>query len=157
MQSGGSSPMPSTGSSRRRSHSIGSGLNDINVTPLVDVMLVMLIIFMVTAPMMKQGIDVTLPKASERLFPEGTEGRYILSIAINKDVYLDNRKIPLEHLEHKLRSMNASNQIEALFLEADQSLPYGYVVQVIDIIKKSGVRTMGMVTKPLDIKEVKEK
>lgn len=149
--------MPSSGSSRRRSHAISSGLNDINVTPLVDVMLVMLIIFMVTAPMMKQGIDVALPQASERMFPEGTEGRYILSIAVNKDVYIDNRKIPLENLEFKLRSMHAANQIEALFLEADQSLPYGYVVQVIDIIKKSGVKTMGMVTKPLDIKQIKEK
>ncbi len=137
---------------RRRLPSMGSGLNAINVTPLVDVMLVLLIIFMVTAPMMKHGIDVALPQASERLFPEGTEGRYILTIAADKQIYLDNRKIPLEHLEFKLRSLNTNSRISALFLEADKTLPYGYVVQIMDIIKKAGVKTMGMVTKPKSIK-----
>jgi biopolymer transport protein TolR len=138
--------------SRRRMPTLGSGLNEINVTPLVDVMLVLLIIFMVTAPMLKHGIDVSLPQASERLFPEGTEGRYILTIAADKQVYLDNRKIPLEHLEFKLRSLNTSTQLSALFLEADKSLPYGYVVEIMDIVKKSGIKTMGMVTKPKAIK-----
>jgi biopolymer transport protein TolR len=143
----------STGTGRRRLPDLGKGLNEINVTPLVDVMLVLLIIFMVTAPMMKHGIDVALPQASERLFPEGTEGRYILTVASDHQVYLDNRKIPLEHLEFKLRSLNTSSKIEALFLEADKSLPYGEVVQVMDIIKKAGIKTMGMVTKPQSIKK----
>ncbi len=137
---------------RRRVPGLAGGLNEINVTPLVDVMLVLLIIFMVAAPMLKQGIDVALPQASERLFPEGTEGRYILSIDTKKQVYLDNRKIPLEHLEFKLRQLNEQTHVEALFLEADSSLPYGYVVEIMDIIKNSGIKTMGMVTKPQEIK-----
>ncbi len=139
-------------STRRRMPTMGSGINEINVTPLVDVMLVLLIIFMVTAPMMKHGIDVALPQASERLFAEGTEGRYILSVDSDRQIYLDNRKIPIEHLEFKLRSLNETSSIEALFLEADQMLPYGYVVEIMDIIKKSGIKTMGMVTKPKTIK-----
>jgi biopolymer transport protein TolR len=137
--------------SRRKIPSLNGGLNEINVTPLVDVMLVLLIIFMVTAPMLKHGIDVSLPQASERLFPEGSESRYLLTIAEDQQVYLDNRNIPLEHLEFKLRSLNESAEISALFLEADKTLPYGFVVEVMDIIKKSGIKTMGMVTKPKSI------
>ena len=128
------------------------GLTDINVTPLVDVMLVLLIIFMVTAPMMKHGIDVALPQASERLFPEKSNGRYILSITKDKNIYLDGRKIPIEHLEFKLRSLNENKKIQALFLEADKSLPYGYVVKIVDIVKKAGIKTLGMVTKPKTVK-----
>ncbi|MBN1354873.1 biopolymer transporter ExbD [bacterium] len=137
-----------SGNRRRGIPGLSAGLNEINVTPLVDVMLVLLIIFMVTAPMLKHGIDVALPQASERLFPEGTESRYILTIAEDQQIYLDNRQIPLEHLEFKLRSLNESASISALFLEADRNLPYGYVVEVMDIVKKSGIKTMGMVTKP---------
>ena len=138
----------SSGNRRSRLTGLSAGLNEINVTPLVDVMLVLLIIFMVTAPMLKHGIDVALPQASERLFPDGTESRYILTIAKDNQVYLDNRKIPLEHLEFKLRSLNDTAKISALFLEADKNLPYGFVMEVMDIVKKSGIKTMGMVTKP---------
>ena len=150
----GNSGMSSKPSSRKKDIlSLGEGMNEINVTPLVDVILVLLIIFMVTAPMMKQGIDIALPQASERLFPEELQNRYILSIAADRQIYLDNKKIPREHLEFKLRSLNTSTHIEALFLEADKSLDYGYVVEVMDIIKNAGIKTMGMVTKPKTIQK----
>jgi len=133
---------------RKRIQPGGSELNEINVTPLVDVALVLLIIFMVAAPMLKQGIDVALPQASERLFPEETDNRFILTVDKDGELYLDNRRIPREHLELKLRQLNESTRVSALFLEADTSLPYGDVVAIMDIIKRSGIRTLGMVTKP---------
>ena len=148
---------PTRSNHRRAIPPLAGGLNEINVTPLVDVMLVLLIIFMVTAPMLKQGIDISLPQASERLFPEGTENRFILSIDLNGDVYLDNRKIPVEHLEFKLRSLNESGEIAALFLEADQNLPYAKVIEIMDLIKNSGVKTLGLVTKAKEIKPINEK
>jgi len=138
--------------SRRHLPPLSSGLTEINVTPLVDVTLVLLIIFMITAPMLKQGIDISLPQASERLFPEENETRYILTLDKQGELYLDKRRIPFEHLEFKLRQLNESTRIDALFLEADTSLPYGDVIRVMDVVKKSGIRTMGMVTKAREIK-----
>ena len=138
-------------SSRRKLPPLGSGMTEINVTPLVDVALVLLIIFMVASPMLKQGIDVALPQASERLFPEETETRFVLSLDKQGELYLDNRRIPFEHLEFKLRQLNESTRVDALFLEADASLPYGKVVAVLDIVKKSGIKTLGMVTKPQEV------
>lgn len=142
--------IPSRTGRRKRIQPAGTELTQINLTPLVDVALVLLIIFMVTAPMLKQGIDVALPQASERLFPEETESRYILTVDKEGELYLDNRRIPREHLEFKLRQLNESSQLSALFLEADTSLPYGDVVDIMDIIKKSGIKTLGMVTRPRD-------
>ncbi len=138
-------------SRRRRTQPLGTGLTEINLTPFVDVAFVLLMIFMVTAPMLKQGLDIALPQASERLFPDETEARYILSMDKEGSLYLDNRRIPMEHLELKLRQLNENSKVEALFLEADRSLPYGDVIAVMDIVKKSGIRTMGMVTKPREI------
>ena len=130
---------------------LGTGLTEINLTPFVDVAFVLLIIFMVTAPMLKQGLDIALPQASERLFPQETENRFVLSMDSQGLLYLDNRRIPKEHLELRLRQLNESTRIDALFLEADQSLPYGDVIAVMDIIKNAGIRTLGMVTVQKDI------
>lgn len=141
-----------SGTSRRRKlPPLGTGLTEINLTPFVDTAFVLLMIFMVTTPMLKQGLDIALPQASERLFPEDTETRYILSMDNKGMLYLDNRRIPFEHLELRLRQLNESTRIDALFLEADRSLPYGDVIAVMDVIKKSGIKTLGMVTKPKDI------
>lgn len=141
--------MYSSGSHRRRKKQIpplGTGLTEINLTPYVDVAFVLLIIFMVTAPMLKQGLDIDLPQATERLFPEETENRFILSMDSHGLLYLDNRRIPIEHLELRLRQLHQSSRIDALFLEADRTLPYGDVIAVMDIVKKAGIRTLGMVT-----------
>ena len=106
---------------------------------------------MVTTPMMKQGLDIALPQATERLFPEETENRFILSMDSQGLLYLDNRRIPVEHLEQMLRQLNQNTRIDALFLEADKTLPYGDVIAVMDIVKKAGIRTLGMVTVQKDI------
>jgi biopolymer transport protein TolR len=139
----------SSGNHRRRRKQVpplGTGLTEINLTPYVDVAFVLLIIFMVTAPMLKQGLDIALPQATERLFPEETENRFVLSMDSNGLLYLDNRRIPFEHLELRLRQLNQSSRVDALFLEADRTLPYGDVIAVMDVIKKAGIRTLGMVT-----------
>lgn len=143
-----------TSSYRRRRKPIpplGTGLTEINLTPYVDVAFSLLIIFMVTTPMMKQGLDIALPQATERLFPEETENRFILSMDSQGLLYLDNRRIPVEHLEQMLRQLNQNTRIDALFLEADKTLPYGDVIAVMDIVKKAGIRTLGMVTVQKDI------
>ncbi len=109
------------GSPIRNAASLGlhrpkSTLSEINVTPLVDVFLVLLIIFMVTAPMMQQGIEVSLPEASERPFQPGEEDRFILSVTKDERIFLNDGEIPLEQLEPKLRQLRANRTIRALFL-----------------------------------------
>jgi biopolymer transport protein TolR len=144
----------STSERRQRKSTVpplGTGLTEINLTPFVDVAFVLLIIFMVTAPMLKQGLDIALPQASERLFPQESENRFILSMDGQGLLYLDNRRIPKEHLELRLRQLNESTRVDALFLEADQNLPYGDVIAVMDIVKNAGIRTLGMVTVQKDI------
>jgi biopolymer transport protein TolR len=123
-------------------------LSDINVTPLVDVMLVLLIIFLITAPMLRQGIDVKLPRSSQREFEESDQDRYIITVTRDQEVYLDESPIPLEHLELKLRQLKSTDGIGALFLKADEAVPYGFVIQVMDRIKRAGIDTLGMVTEP---------
>ncbi len=127
-----------------------SALSDINVTPLVDVMLVLLIIFMVTAPMMQQGIEVNLPKASKRPMQDSNEEQFILSVTRENEVFLNESKIPLEHLRLKLSQLNASKVIEALFLKADSEVSYGFVIKVMDAVKNAGIETLGMVTEPIE-------
>ena len=124
-----------------------STLSDINVTPLVDVFLVLLIIFMITAPMMQQGIEVNLPESSERPFQPEKEDRFIISISRDANIYLNDSKIPLEQLEAKLRQLNTSQPIRALYLKADESVSYGVVVRVMDRVKAAGIDNLGMVTK----------
>jgi biopolymer transport protein TolR len=117
---------------------------EINVIPLVDVVLVLLIIFMVTAPLLYRGIDLKLPK-SEVNSIKAEEGRTI-SVSKARQIYLDSRAVSLRELEKSLSSMKEKNPEMNLFLRADRDVPYGLVVQVMDIIKKSGIERLGMVT-----------
>ncbi|MBW1982637.1 MAG: protein TolR [Deltaproteobacteria bacterium] len=132
---------------------VGSGGNrkllaDINVTPLVDVMLVLLIIFMVTAPMMMQGVDVNLPKTTTG--PIHTEEeRLVITVKANHEIYLNEYKISLDSLERKLKSIFQNRKEKAVFLRADRSVPYGDVVQVMAAVRRSGIQRIGMVTEPL--------
>lgn len=128
----------------------GGDLNsEINVTPLVDVMLVLLIIFMVTAPMMQTGVDLELPQAEASAIPD-EEGKLILSIDKAGKVYLGSVEVPFEELEVKL-STNAKVQADReLYIEADKNLPYGMVLQTMAIAKKVGVTKLMMLTDPLE-------
>ncbi len=130
----------------------GRAVSEINVTPLVDVMLVLLIIFMVTAPLITQGVDVDLPKTKAQAM-EGTEKKLVLTLRKDKQIFIgtnDDNAIPYAELEDKLKA-NAKLQDEReLYLHADRSLEYGYVVDIMAIVKRAGVEKLGMVTDPMD-------
>jgi biopolymer transport protein TolR len=120
-------------------------MSQINVTPLVDVMLVLLVIFMVTAPMMQQGVQVNLPKAETKsLAPK--EDTLVVSIEKSGKTYINTSEIQGDQLKEKLNSMLAGRAKREVFLKADSSVPYGEVVKVMAQIKGAGVERLGMVT-----------
>jgi biopolymer transport protein TolR len=123
----------------------GGMLAEINVTPLVDVMLVLLIIFMVTAPMIQQGVDVDLPEAKATTM-SADEGKLILTITKEKRVYLGKMEIPFAEVEDKLKANPKVQQDREIYLHADKHLEYGVVVQVMSAMKNAGVDRLGMVT-----------
>src|SRR4051794_27106441 len=123
----------------------GGAITEINVTPLVDVMLVLLIIFMVTAPMLQTGVDVDLPEAKAQSIPDD-EGKLILTVTKDKQVFLGKLPIPFDDLEKTLKNNAKLNADKELYLHADKSLLYGDVVKVMAAVKQAGVAKMGMVT-----------
>jgi biopolymer transport protein TolR len=135
----------STGGSGRQT------LTEINVTPLVDVMLVLLIIFMVTAPLIQQGVEVNLPEARAKPV-DAEEQKLVLSIKSDKSLYLgtseDAARIPLDDLEDKLRGNTRAMKDKELYLHADKALPYGFVVDVMAKVQRAGVVNVGMITNP---------
>jgi len=124
-------------------------MSEINVTPLVDVMLVLLIIFMVTAPMLKMGIDVQLPKAKAKHLIE--EERFTVIINKKGEIYLNDRKVSLRQLHRKLSAISKRNP--ELYIKADRAVPYGLVVKVMAEIKDAGIEKVGLVTEPLHEKK----
>jgi len=122
-------------------------LAEINVTPLVDVMLVLLIIFMVTAPMMSQGVDVTLPETTSQPLPQ-KEKPFVVTINRKGDIYLGRTKANRDLLRQELTAMNKADKDKTIFLKADKNVPYGLVVEVMADIKDSGFEKLGMVTEP---------
>jgi len=120
-------------------------MSQINVTPLVDVMLVLLVIFMVTAPMMQQGVQVNLPKAETKsLAPK--EDTLVVSLEKSGRTFINTTEIQGDQLKDKLNSMLAGREKREVFLKADSSVPYGEVVKVMSQIKGAGVERLGMVT-----------
>jgi len=120
-------------------------MSQINVTPLVDVMLVLLVIFMVTAPMMQQGVQVNLPKAETKsLAPK--EDTLVVSIEKSGKTFINSSEIQGDQLKDKLNSMLAGREKREVFLKADSAVPYGEVVKVMAQIKGAGVERLGMVT-----------
>lgn len=130
---------------------IGTSLSEINVTPLVDVMLVLLIIFMVTAPMMQSGIGVNLPQAETNSSP-AEEG---LTMTITEDRYIHIGESPINIflLENKLKEYFYGKEKRVVFIRADESLPYGYVINVLDVTKKAGVEIVGLIARPIEERE----
>ena len=122
---------------------LSSNLSEINVTPLVDVMLVLLIIFMVTAPMMQSGIQVNLPTAETKTNP--SSGGLILTVTKDRYIYMQDRNLNLYLLESQLKNYFHNREKKIVFLKADKDVSYGYVISVMDIIKKAGIETVGMI------------
>jgi len=121
-------------------------LADINVTPLVDVMLVLLVIFMVTAPMFSQGLPVTLPEAPAPAL--ASEQPLVISISRERTVYLGEREVGLAHLQTALAEGLKGLTAPEVLLKADQEVPYGIVVQVMSVVRQAGVVKLGIVTAP---------
>ncbi len=130
---------------------VRGSLAEINVIPLVDVVLVLLLIFMLTAPMMYRGIDVNLPKTASK--PTAIEERLVLTITKDRLLYLNDRPLPLATLETRLRDLLRDRTDKTIFVKADKDLAYGYVVETMDRIRRAGVERVGMVTEPLPKRE----
>ncbi len=126
-----------------RSRTSAPMLGEINVTPLVDVVLVLLLVFMVTAPMMSRGIDVSLPVANQPQIP--TEDRLTVSVKADGRVYVGDRTVNLLLLEDELRGRMTGQVTKVVYLRADEGLRYGKVIEVVDKIKKAGVEQIGFV------------
>ena len=133
----------SSGGGRRST----STLAEINIIPLVDVVLVLLLIFMLTAPLMYRGIDVNLPKTAGK--PTVTEERMELTLTKEQQIYLNGKPLALASLEATLRDTFKNRNDKTLYLKADQALQYGFVVETMDKVRKSGIEKLGMVTEPV--------
>ncbi len=125
----------------------GMTISQINVTPLVDVMLVLLVIFMVTAPIIQQGVQVNLPQAKAGAIT-GTEELLVVTIAKNGKVYLNDNVMTLDELGKKLSAIRKLQADKQVYLRADQDVRYGLVMKTIAEIKQAGIERLGMVTRP---------
>ena len=122
-------------------------LAEINVVPLVDVVLVLLVIFMVTAPMLYRGIDIQLPKSASNTIK--AEERLVLTIERDQKLYLDKDPVTLAQLPLRLEAAKSRASEVSVYLRADREVPYGSVVRVMDEVKRAGIEKLGMVTEPV--------
>jgi biopolymer transport protein ExbD/biopolymer transport protein TolR len=125
-----------------------SALADINITPLVDVVLVLLIIFMLTAPILQSGIDVAVPKT--KTVKEITEERLVISIDRQQRLFLGNDPININQIADTLRRKVRDPQRQSIFLRADENVPFGAFATVMDAVKQSGISNVSIVTQPLN-------
>lgn len=143
--------MPSSSRGRRQ---VGTSMSEINVTPFVDVMLVLLVIFMVTAPMMQSGIGINLPQAETDSKP-AEEG---LTLTVTKDQYIHigENTYNINLLERRLTEYFLNKPKKVVYLQADGDLPFKVVVRILDITKKAGIEVIGIITEPIDVKDKKK-
>jgi biopolymer transport protein TolR len=127
-------------------YKVAATMAEINIIPLVDVTLVLLLIFMLTAPLMYRGIDVNLPKTQGK--PTAVEERLVLTLTKDQAIFLNDKSVPMGSLEQYLRDQFKNRQDKTLYLRADQALQYGFVVETMDRIRRSGIEKLGMVTEP---------
>ncbi|MBW2603737.1 MAG: protein TolR [Deltaproteobacteria bacterium] len=123
-------------------------ISDINVTPFVDVMLVLLVIFMVTAPMMMQGVDVALPKTTSQPLAAKKEN-LVISINNQNQIFINSHQVVIDFLQEKLKKILEGRDKREVYLRADREISYGFVVRVMAEIKAAGVDKLGMVTEPI--------
>jgi biopolymer transport protein TolR len=124
-------------------------MSEINVTPLVDVMLVLLIIFMVTAPMLTQGVDVNLPQANAKAM-RADEERLVITVDMNSRIFVGKQPVEFNRLNDTLKAIVARRTDRQVYFRADRAVPYGFVVKVIAEVRNAGVEKLGMVTEPLE-------
>jgi biopolymer transport protein TolR len=127
-------------------HRIGATLSEINIIPLVDVILVLLLIFMLTAPLMHRGIDVDLPRSAGK--PTAVEERVVITLAKDGVMYVNETPVAAAALEGRLRDLYKDRADKTAYLKADQVLQYGVVVETMDRVRRAGVEKLGMVTEP---------
>lgn len=129
-------------------------LSEINVTPFVDVMLVLLVIFMVTAPILYQGVNVNLPKVESKPLPAAETGKkVVITVSDKGEIFIEKKQYTLRELKIEIRSLIKSRgkevEDEDVFLRADANVPYGTVMDVMAEVKKAGVKKLGLITEPL--------
>ena len=127
-----------------------SSLADINITPLVDVVLVLLVIFMITAPVLQSGIEVAVPKT--RTVKEITEQRLVLTIDKSQNVYLGDQQISIHDIGQKLHQQGSDPSHQIIYLRADESVPFGVFATLMDAVKQAGITNVSIVTQPLEAK-----
>lgn len=126
----------------------GSTLSEINVTPLVDVMLVLLIIFMVAAPMLTTGVNVDLPKADAPRM-DINEEQPLITVQRDQRIFLFDEEVSLDVLQQRLLTDQRVRKVDEVFVQADEQVPYGVVAQVLALVRQAGIGKMGLVTDPL--------
>lgn len=129
-------------------------MSEINVTPFVDVMLVLLIIFMVAAPMMTQGVDVALPEVKAESLPQDDEVPFVVSVDKAGKVFINEFEVEPDRLNAKLLAIFKQKPTEKVFLRADKSVPYGTVMDVMAQIRGAGIEKLGMITDPASEKKI---
>ena len=127
-----------------------TSLAEINITPLVDVVLVLLVIFMITAPVLQSGIEVAVPKT--RTVKEITEQRLVLTIDRDQQVFLGDRPVNIHELAQKLRQQGADPAHQIIYLRADERVPFGAFASLMDAVKQAGITNISIVTQPLEAK-----
>ena len=125
-----------------------SSLAEINVTPLVDVVLVLLIIFMITAPVLQSGIDVSVPKT--RTVKEVTEQRVVLTINKDQEIFLGDKQVNIHELPERLRQRGADPAHQIIYLRADEAVSFGVFAKLMDAVKQAGITNVSIVTQPLE-------
>jgi biopolymer transport protein TolR len=129
---------------------IRSSLAEINITPLVDVVLVLLVIFMITAPVLQSGIEVSVPKT--RTVKEITEQRLVLTIDKGQNIYLGDKAINIHEISQKLHDQNSDPAHQIIYLRADETVPFGVFAKLMDAVKQAGITNVSIVTQPMETK-----